>query len=56
MVRLKLKGMEKVLVQKSNEGEGERKRREEGVKKKRSGVLEIYKGETSREILSPDTV
>lgn len=55
MVRLKLKGMEKVLVQKSNEGEGERKRRE-GGRKKRSGVLEIYKGETSREILSPDTV
>ena len=33
-----------------------REKEERGRRKKRSGVLEIYKGETSREILSPDTV
>lgn len=40
MVRLKLKGMEKVLVQKSNEGEGEKKRGGEKKKERSFGNLQ----------------
>lgn len=49
MVRLKLKGMEKVLVQKSNEGEGERKRREGEEKKKERSFGNLQGRDQSRD-------